>query len=69
MTHTHKAKPDKFVDLGWTHCVTPEDCAARPARQVAHGNIIRTDVCACGATRLTEINGGRKNYGAWVDHA
>ena len=63
--HTHKAISEKGKDYGWTVCVTPHECAANPHRQVAHGNIIRHDVCSCGATRQTEINGGRSNYGPW----
>jgi hypothetical protein len=67
MTHTHRAIPTQTKDLGWTACVTPQECAAHPARQIAHGNIVRVDACSCGATRSTEINGGRKNYGPWSD--
>ena len=64
--HTHRtAHPEASKDYGWTTCVTPEQCAAHPELQRAHGNIIRTDICSCGATRQTEINGGRKNYGPW----
>ena len=65
MAHTHKAIAKKSQDRGWTHCTTPDACAAKPARQRAHGNIIRVDVCSCGATRETEINGGGSNYGVW----
>jgi hypothetical protein len=66
MKHTHKAIKAKSADYGWTCCVTPCECAARPRRQVAHGNIIRIDACSCGATRQTEINGGCSNYGPWI---
>jgi hypothetical protein len=65
--HQHKAIPAKSQDRGWMYCVTPEECAARPHRQKAHGNIVRHDECACGATRQTEINGGGRNYGPWSD--
>jgi len=65
MRHHHKAISAKSKDYCWTGCVTPSECAARPQRQVAHGNIIQHDVCSCGATRQTEINGGRSNYGPW----
>jgi hypothetical protein len=65
MAHIHKAIPSKSRNRGWVHCVTPELCAADPWRQAAHGNIVRDDVCSCGATRETEINGFHKNYGPW----
>lgn len=65
--HTHKAISRKSKDCGWTACVTPTECAARPNRQEAHGNIVRQDLCSCGATRATEINGGRKNHGSWTE--
>jgi hypothetical protein len=64
--HTHRAKPDSKV-RGWTHCVTPRECAADPKRAVAHGNITRVDTCSCGATRLSETNGGRTNYAPWQE--
>jgi hypothetical protein len=65
--HQHKAIPQKSQDIGWTHCVTPDECAANPMRVQAHGNIIQVDTCSCGATRHTEVNGGRKNYGPWSE--
>jgi hypothetical protein len=67
MAHIHRALPLKSRDFGWTHCVTPTPCAARPTRQRAHGNITRRDVCSCGATRETEINTGARNYGPWKE--
>lgn len=63
--HAHRAIPEKSQDRVWMSCVTPAICADNPARKVAHGNIVREDVCACGATRVTEINANRKNVGAW----
>jgi len=63
--HTHRAITASSVDYCWSHCVTPDECAARPARQVAHGGIVRVDVCRCGAVRHAEINAGRTNYGPW----
>lgn len=63
--HTHRAVASKSKDYCWSNCVTPECCAANPQRQRAHGNIVRHDVCICGAIRETEINGGRTNYGPW----
>ena len=69
MKHRHQAVPAKSQDLAWTHCVTPALCAALGMRELAHGNITRHDQCACGATRQTEINGGRYNYGEWQEAA
>ena len=63
--HIHRAIAKRSTDRSWDYCVTPALCAADVHRQEAHGNITRHDVCACGATRKTEINGGRRNYGAW----
>lgn len=64
--HTHKAIKSRSMEKGWTACVTPHKCAANPARQSAHGNIIVVDVCSCGATRKSEHN-GRVNYGEWIE--
>jgi hypothetical protein len=61
--HQHRVK--KSIDRCWTFCVTPARCAAHPLRQNAHGNITRTDYCACGATRQTEINCNSANTGPW----
>lgn len=63
--HIHRALKARATDMGWTHCVTPHECAANPRRQAAHGNIVRSDLCRCGAYRLTEINAGEVNYGPW----
>ena len=65
MTHTHKAISGRYTDRCWSVCVTPSACAGSPVRQMAHGNIVRTDVCACGAKREAEMNGGRVNYSQW----
>lgn len=67
MKHIHKAMPAKQTLYGWTTCVTPDACAAIPARQEAHGNIINIDRCCCGQWRKSEVNGGRTNYGPWQE--
>jgi hypothetical protein len=64
--HEHKAIKSKSRESGWVYCVTPDECAAKPHRQAAHGCIVQHDVCSCGATRVTEINGRRRNYGPWM---
>lgn len=65
--HSHKAIKEMRLMSGWTHCVDPYRCAATPNRQEAHGNVIYTDTCRCGATRESESNGGRLNYGPWKE--
>lgn len=63
--HTHRAVTMLAQEHGWAICVTPQECAANPQRQDAHGNRTRLDTCSCGAKRLAEFNGGRTNYGPW----
>ena len=59
--HRHKAV--RAYDKPWTHCVCPSKCNG-----AAHGNIIRIEVCECGAVRQTEINGTHILPGPWVLH-
>ncbi len=63
MTHKHRAVPGKDRDRCWMECIAPHESHS----ERAHGNIVREDVCACGATRLSEINGGATVYGPWND--
>jgi hypothetical protein len=65
MHDDHSHAPEYRIDRGWTVCVTPDLCAAHPLRQDAHGGIVRTETCTCGAVRMSEHNGGRGNYGEW----
>lgn len=65
--HRHRAIPGACKTRAWMYCVTPYECAANPARQSAHGNIVWLDVCRCGASRMTEVNSGRRNIGAWTE--
>jgi hypothetical protein len=65
--HQHRAIPRLAKERGWVTCVTPNDCAAYPRLQAAHGNIVRVDTCSCGSTRVAEINGSAKNYAPWSD--
>jgi len=62
--HYHRSKSES--ETGWNGCVTPHQCATTPARCAAHGGIIRTEVCQCGAECKIEINGRDRNVGAWV---
>ena len=67
--HRHIPNKAQSKEVGWTHCVTPDKCAANPRRQAAHGNIVRVDVCYCGAAkRLVEINNSHANYGPWEEN-
>jgi hypothetical protein len=63
--HRHRAVPARSHEYCWQYCVTLEECAAHPHRQAAHGNIVRIDVCSCGAERAAEVNIARSNYGPW----
>lgn len=66
----HKHQPIHDATMkGWTQCVTPDQCAANPLRQSAHGSIVKRDRCHCGAYRDTEINQQCRNYGPWVTNA
>ena len=67
-THSSDAVDGRgWQNHGWVQCVTPHACAADPRRQEAHGGVTRYDVCRCGATRRSERNGGRVNYGPWEE--
>lgn len=61
--HHHAAVSSN--DRCWTNCITPKKCAKDPLRQSAHGNIVRTEVCRCGAMREIEINSVCLNYSTW----
>jgi hypothetical protein len=63
--HPHRSIPERSQERPWSECVTAAICKDNPLRKVAHGGVVREDVCACGATRLTEVNANRKNVGAW----
>lgn len=59
--HHHKAVKSRTRERVWTHCV-----AGHADDRKEHGNIVREDVCRCGATRLAEVNAGTA-YGPWSD--
>lgn len=59
---THKHTSDHTTDGAWHTCAAPFDC--NPS---AHGNILRVEHCACGATRATSINGRHVETGRWLD--
>jgi hypothetical protein len=60
--HKHKAKAKDTTITGWTHCVVGSDCDGS-----AHGNVVRREVCACGAVRLVESNDGHEARSEWDD--
>lgn len=65
--HIHRVIKKETRDYGWCYCVTPAECAAKPLRQNAHGNIVRIDFCRCGAIRESEVNGNAINRGEWIN--
>jgi hypothetical protein len=65
--HQHKPIASMSKDRAWTDCITPDQCNAYPPRREAHGHTVRIDHCACGATRRSEINLHRTNYGPWME--
>jgi hypothetical protein len=56
----HRHRPRTTVDWPFRHCVRPDHCT-----QGAHGNIVRIDVCGCGAIRRTNINQQHVERGQW----
>ena len=65
MDHRHKAIKSMRKESAWQYCVAPDKCKGND--ETAHGNIVREDVCLCGAVRLSEVNGGRTNFAQWLD--
>lgn len=63
--HKHRAKETGTVGC-WTYCITPDECAAKPSRQAAHGGIVYRETCSCGATRSVESSAGRRNASEWT---
>lgn len=63
--HKHKAISDKRRTIGFSSCVSPENCNAK-----AHGGVTHIDACSCGATRKTNSTGfGREERGKWEQSA
>ncbi len=60
MAHKHKAKSKDTIIAAWTHCVIGSDCSGS-----AHGNVVRHEVCACGAVRMVESNDGHQESSEW----
>ena len=49
-----------------TRCFSGPIPGAKENR-VAHGNVVHVATCSCGATRSTNVNGGQREQGRWVD--
>lgn len=58
--HKHKAKASATTTTGWTRCVAGSDCDGR-----AHGNVVRREVCSCGAVCYVESNDGHQERSEW----
>ncbi len=60
-SHHHRAIKGQDIEFGFQGCVArPGHC--NPA---SHGNIQRVDLCACSATRKSNINQQFKEFGDW----
>jgi hypothetical protein len=60
--HRHRAIPR-------LSCVRPFfGPVAQPQTPEAHGNVCVVSTCRCGATRLTNENGGRQERGPWTSY-
>jgi hypothetical protein len=40
---------------------------AHPSKPEAHGGKRQVDVCSCGATRRTNVNGKAREQGPWIE--
>jgi hypothetical protein len=61
-THKHKAIPRLSRVRPFFGPV------AQPQTPEAHGGSCSVDTCRCGATRLTNENGGRQERGHWTSY-
>jgi hypothetical protein len=61
--HAHRAIPSRSRTVGYTHPVR------FPENRAAHGNVCHHDVCRCGATRRTNVNGLHVERGPWSEPA
>ena len=60
--HQHRSIEPREKTIPYIgHSVRPD----KP-NPVAHGNVTHIEVCACGARRLTNSNGGRLERGPWT---
>jgi hypothetical protein len=60
---THKHKAITSTTRAWSGCVAAGgDCSGAP-----HGNTTKRELCACGAERLVESNGGHSAASEWTE--
>lgn len=56
----HRHKAEKSIDRPYMGPVATRE------NRAAHGGICVVEICACGATRRTNINGNHAEAGKWV---
>lgn len=64
--HKHKAR--SVVDRPFFGPVTSEVSGVYAQRREAHGGICEEATCACGATRLSNVNRRWVERGRWQEH-
>lgn len=58
--HRHRPKGPPMTSC-YIHCVRPQRCNPR-----AHGGVVESDICRCGAVRIVALNTGEHEYGPWA---
>jgi hypothetical protein len=61
----HKHKAVESHTYCWTGCVVVDEKGYCP-NEAAHGGVVEWERCSCGATRLIEANGTRRNRTRWT---
>lgn len=57
----HKHKTDYTIERCFVRCVNPKRC--NPS---AHGGVVLTRHCLCGATKEINSNHGQTEKGPWI---
>jgi hypothetical protein len=65
MAKFHIHRTIKTEDRCWQYCVAPD----KRHSEKPHGNIQRTHICSCGATKEAEINANTVAYSDWTIQA
>ena len=60
VTHQHRPAGEPQI-RPYTGCVNHDDCLPE-----THGGVAEVDTCVCGATRRSNCNAGRVEYGSWT---
>jgi hypothetical protein len=58
--HTHQPVKSASRQQCYDACARPSQCVPE-----AHGNIVRIDICACGAVRRLNVNGQHVESSGW----